>query len=123
MPIRHHPQHLWCGFLATCAFKTRRQTTTAKEGDTKDADTDVATADFPSSRHCSDYHLQEGEDDPTEEELTAYAATTGRSPSGTQYVYDLTGRLALPPLTLVISSRSRCRFLPAPNGRQREEPP
>lgn len=45
---------------------------------------------------------------PTEEELTAYAATTGRFalyPYIREYVYDLTGRLALPPLTLEILSR------------------
>lgn len=43
-----------------------------------------------------------------EEELTAYAATTGRFalyPYIREYVYDLTGRLALPPLTLEILSR------------------
>lgn len=78
-----------------------------KEGDTKDETQDVATADFEFAA-LFDYHLQEGEDDPTEEELTAYAATTGRFvlyPYIREYVYDLTGRLALPPLTLEILSR------------------
>ena len=46
-----------------------------------------------------------GDDDqsPTAEELTAYAVTTGQfalHPYAREYIYDVTGRLGLPPLTV-----------------------
>lgn len=77
----------------------------------------VASADFEYAA-LFDYGRREGEDAPSEEELAAYATTTGRFalyPYIREYVYDLTGRLALPPLTLEILSRP----LPTPPDRNR----
>ncbi len=68
--------------------------------------------------------LQEGKHDPPKKNLL-HAATTGRFalyPYIREYVYDLTGRLAPPPLTLEICPAD-AGFLPAPNGQQREERP
>jgi preprotein translocase subunit SecB len=47
--------------------------------------------------------LRVGDEDPSEEELAAYASTTGHFalyPYVREYVQDVTGRLAFPPLTL-----------------------
>lgn len=49
------------------------------------------------------FNLGEGDSPPTPEELTAYAVTTGQFalyPYAREYIYDLTGRLGLPPLTV-----------------------
>lgn len=76
----------------------------------------VAHADFEYAA-LFDYQTREGEDAPSEDELAAYATTTGRFalyPYIREYVYDLTGRLALPPLTLEVLSRP----LPAPPERR-----
>ncbi len=48
-------------------------------------------------------NVREGDDPISLDELQAYAATTGQFalyPYARQYVYDLTGRLGLPPLTV-----------------------
>jgi preprotein translocase subunit SecB len=94
-----------------CRLRIQNQKTDddVKENDPEDEtqEESVATADFEYAA-LFDYTLREGEDGPTEEELTAYATTTGRFalyPFIREYVYDLTGRLALPPLTLEILSR------------------
>jgi hypothetical protein len=47
--------------------------------------------------------LGEGDNPPTADELSAYAVTTGQfalHPYAREYIYDLTGRLGLPPLTV-----------------------
>jgi hypothetical protein len=47
--------------------------------------------------------MREGDDPVQAEELEAYAVSTGQFalyPYARQYIYDLTGRLALPPLTI-----------------------
>ncbi len=49
------------------------------------------------------FSLAEGDHPPTAEELSAYAVTTGQfalHPYARQYIYDVTGRLGLPPLTV-----------------------
>jgi hypothetical protein len=82
-----------------------------------DPDTDsepVAHADFEYAA-LFDYQGRDGERAPDEEELAAYATTTGRFalwPYIREYVYDLSGRLALPPLTLEVLRLP----LPAPSN-------
>lgn len=47
--------------------------------------------------------MREGDDPVQAEELNAYAVTTGQFaiyPFAREYIYDVTGRLALPPLTI-----------------------
>ncbi|MBE5458331.1 SecB-like chaperone [Mycobacteroides abscessus] len=86
---------------------------TAAPSDEMD-DEPVATADFEYAA-LFDYHIHEEEDPPAEEELAAYATTTGRFalyPYIREYIYDLTGRLALPPLTIEVLFRP----LPPPPG-------
>jgi hypothetical protein len=88
--------------------------TTSVEAD----DEPVASADFEYAA-LFDYQVREGESVPSEDELAAYATTTGRFalyPYIREYIYDLTGRLALPPLTLEVLSRP----LPAPPERHRK---
>jgi hypothetical protein len=49
------------------------------------------------------FSLAEGDHPPTAEELSAYAVTTGQfalHPYAREYIYDVTGRLGLPPLTV-----------------------
>lgn len=82
------------------------------------ADEPVATADFEYAA-LFDYQVREGEEAPAEEELAAYATTTGRFalyPYIREYIYDLTGRLALPPLTIEVLSRP----LPGPPDQHRK---
>lgn len=105
-----------------CRLRIQNQTADADQEDPEDQTQEepVATADFEYAA-LFDYALREGEDDPTEEELTAYATTTGRFalyPYIREYVYDLTGRLALPPLTLAILSRP----MPTPPGSSVQKP-
>lgn len=48
-------------------------------------------------------HMRAGDAPPSQDELQAYAASTGQFalyPYARQYIYDLTGRLGLPPLTV-----------------------
>lgn len=76
----------------------------------------VASANFEYAALFT-YEARGGEHPPSEDELVAYATTTGRFalyPYIREYVYDLTGRLALPPLTLEVLSRP----LPAPPERE-----
>jgi len=47
--------------------------------------------------------MRDGDDPPKSEELTAYAFSTGNfalHPYAREYIYNVTGRLALPPLTI-----------------------
>jgi hypothetical protein len=66
-----------------------------------------------------------GEDDspPTAEELTAYAVTTGQFalyPYAREYIYDITGRLGLPPLTVGVMSMPRAEVGQPPASRNHE---
>lgn len=64
----------------------------------------VASADFEYAA-VFDYTLRDGDAAPSEEELSAFATSTGRFalyPYIREYIYDLTGRLALPPLTIEV---------------------
>jgi preprotein translocase subunit SecB len=52
--------------------------------------------------------MRDGDDPIGEDELSAYGATTARFllyPFIREYIYDITGRLALPPLTIGVLSR------------------
>jgi preprotein translocase subunit SecB len=76
-------------------------------GEDADDDITVATINFEYAAlfNCD---MREDDDPLTEEELYAYAQTTARFalyPYIREYVYDLTGRLAIPPLTLGVLAR------------------
>jgi len=67
----------------------------------------VATAEFEYAG-LFEYILREDDAHPSDDEFVAYASTTGRFalyPYIREYVYDLTGRFALPALTLEVLSR------------------
>lgn len=67
------------------------------------------------------FSLSEGDHPPTGEELSAYAVTTGQfalHPYAREYIYDLTGRLGLPPLTVGVMTLPTAGAFPAkvPSG-------
>jgi preprotein translocase subunit SecB len=73
-----------------------------------DEDITVATINFEYAAlfNCD---MREDDDPLTEEELYAYAHTTARFalyPYIREYVYDVTGRLAIPPLTIGVLARA-----------------
>ncbi|AFJ34723.1 SecB chaperone Rv1957 [Mycobacterium sp. MOTT36Y] len=77
---------------------------------TEDTDDEIAivTADFEYAA-LFDCDMRDGDDPLSEDELQAYAETTARFalyPYIREYVYDLTGRLAIPPLTLGVLTRA-----------------
>lgn len=80
---------------------------TNAEPDTDDPDKPVATAEFEYAALFS-CTMCDGDDPIGEDELSAYGATTARFllyPFIREYIYDTTGRLALPPLTIGVLSR------------------
>jgi hypothetical protein len=68
--------------------------------------------------------LGENDTPPTAEELSAYAITTGQFalyPYAREYIYDITGRLGLPPLTIGVMTIPWTEVGPPPGSSGHEE--
>lgn len=95
-------------FVVRIACRLKIDVADDEPSDNDDDEHAVATVDFEYAA-LFDCDMREGDDSLTEEELRAYAQTTARFalyPYIREYVYDLTGRLALPPLTLPVLARA-----------------
>jgi hypothetical protein len=82
--------------------------TPATTDDTEGSASAIAKIEF---EQAGLFVLSTGEHDapPTPDELTAYATTTGQFalyPYAREYIYDVTGRLGLPPLTVGVMKLS-----------------
>jgi hypothetical protein len=95
-------------FAVRCAYRLLiSQLAVVDDGDDdgpSEVEKDIAAIEFTMAG-LFQLRMREGEEQPSDEELSAYASTTGTFalyPFAREYVYDVTGRLRLPSLTLPV---------------------